>query len=127
MSYCRFSSDDWKSDVYVYESQEGYVCRVASNRILGDIPPLLDDMQSPYYWVRHKEQLDFVSEAPRVPIGGDHDGEDFVTCDLAHLRDKLRELVAAGYHVPAYVFEMIEEELEEEKTNDKQKANQETS
>lgn len=32
MSYCRFSSDDWMSDVYVYESAEGWVVHVAANR-----------------------------------------------------------------------------------------------
>jgi hypothetical protein len=32
MSYCRWSSDNWKSDVYVYEGDVGYVIHVASRR-----------------------------------------------------------------------------------------------
>lgn len=41
MSYCRFSSDNWKSNVYAYESVEGFEVYVASHRIVDELPPLL--------------------------------------------------------------------------------------
>lgn len=116
MSYCRFSSDDWKSDVYVYESQEGYVIHVAGNRLVGAIPALPEEVNTEAFWVRYKEQMDFVTQAARVNIGGAFDGADFTLSTLEELRDKLRELVAAGYHVPAHVFTAIEEEMKEEQT-----------
>lgn len=40
MSYCRFSSDNWWSDVYVYKSAEGWVTHVAGRR--GIISPVPD-------------------------------------------------------------------------------------
>ena len=39
MSYCRFSSEDFSSDVYCYaDCSGGFTTHVASNRIIGDIP-----------------------------------------------------------------------------------------
>lgn len=32
MSYCRFSTDDFRSDIYCYESIEGYQIHVAAFR-----------------------------------------------------------------------------------------------
>lgn len=115
MSYCRFSSDNWKSDVYVYESKEGYVIHIASNRFAGDIPSLLswNDATSDEYFARHKEQIDFVATTQRVAINGAFDGQDFTLATLEELRDLLRSLTAAGYHVPEYVFETIAEEMNE--------------
>ena len=40
MSICRFSSDNWKSDVYIYESECGIELHIASSRIISDIPKL---------------------------------------------------------------------------------------
>lgn len=42
MSYCRFSSDNWRSDVYVYENvYGGWTTHVASRRrMFGPIPDL---------------------------------------------------------------------------------------
>jgi hypothetical protein len=42
MSYCRFSSDNWKSDVYVYEADEGWVTHVAARRrMFAPVPDIL--------------------------------------------------------------------------------------
>lgn len=41
MSYCRFSSDNWKSDVYVYDAGYAYVIHVAGKkRLIAPIPEL---------------------------------------------------------------------------------------
>lgn len=34
MSYCRWSSDNWKCDLYCYEDANGYITHVADNRIV---------------------------------------------------------------------------------------------
>lgn len=113
MSYCRWSSDNWKSDVYVYEAKEGFIIHVAGARYVGNIPPLLgwNDATQDEYFARYKEQMDFVKQAVTVDIGGEFDGVDFTLATLEELRDKLREIAAAGYHVPEYVFETITEEI----------------
>lgn len=38
MSYCRFSSDNWGSDVYAYESGDGVAVHVAASKYVGDVP-----------------------------------------------------------------------------------------
>lgn len=39
MSYCRWSSDDFKSDVYVYESQAGWITHVKDGTGYADPNP----------------------------------------------------------------------------------------
>jgi hypothetical protein len=38
MSFCRMSDDNWKSDVYAYEDDGGFVVHVAAKRLVGEIP-----------------------------------------------------------------------------------------
>ena len=54
MSYCRWSSDNWKCDLYCYEDVSGGITtHVAGNRIVGDIPEaplsLLGKTEGHYY------------------------------------------------------------------------------
>lgn len=115
MSFCRFSSDNWHSDVYVYESEQGYEIHVAANRITGNIP-ILPEMthENADAWVKaHGEQLEFVQQAERAPIGGPFDGAWFTLATPGECATKLREIAAADYHVPEYVFEELEDEQDE--------------
>jgi len=88
MSYCRFSCDDGKSDVYVYEIAAGWVTHVASHRIVGR----------------------------RVPIGGPHDGETFTDHSAGACLRRLLNLSSDGYHVPAHALKALAEEVEEPPT-----------
>jgi len=121
MSFCRFSDDNFKSDVYAYESADGFELHVASNRVVGDIPavPRIGDI--PYiepgeFFRAHQAQHAFLETAERAPIGGPRDGESFCYATLRELYDGLLQLRADGYHVPQFTLEEIQEELEE--TND---------
>ena len=112
MSYCRFSDDNWKSDVYIYESADGYVCHVASNRIVGDIPKV-EYNTTVGFAMSHPIQMNYVENAERVAIGGVHDGETRVFDTLQELSDFTGELIAAGYHVPAWAIDSIMKEIAE--------------
>lgn len=119
MSFCRFSDDNFKSDVYAYESAEGFELHVAGNRVVGDIParPSIADIPyiAPGEFLRaHQAQLAFLETAERVPIGGPHDGKSFRYATLRELHDGLLQLRADGYHVPQFTLDDIEEELNEE-------------
>jgi hypothetical protein len=118
MSYCRFSSDNWKSDVCVYESADGFEVHVATNRMVGEIPPLLvlTEENREAYLDRYQEQMTAVEAAERVPINGPHDGKSFTFGTVQGLFFCLKGLQDAGYHVPQFVFEAIEEEMNEEPT-----------
>ena len=117
MSYCRFSDDNWKSDVYIYESDHGYVCHVASMRYVDAIPPLLawDKDNQAAYFERYTEQNAALRNAAKVRIGGPYDGAGETFDTIEELRDYVMELVAAGYHVPVFAIEAIEEEIAESK------------
>lgn len=116
MSYCRFSSDNWRSDVYAFESRDGFELHVASNRLAGDIPevPYILDV-GPEEWGRaHQAQMVAVRAAERLPIGGPRDGESFIYDTLRELYDALLLLRLDGYRVPDFTLEVIEEEMAEE-------------
>ena len=115
MSYCRWSSDNFKCDIYAYEHCDGYYAvHVASNKPVGDIPELLewDSENSEAWFKRHKEQMDFLDDAEREPIGLPFDGETYELWTLQKFLDKMLELKEAGYNVPAYVINEIRTEIE---------------
>ncbi len=113
MSYCRFSSDNWKSDVYCYESDHGFETHVASNRIVGTIPRL-KSIDDDGFMQAYRAQMAFLDKAEKKSIGLDFDGESYTDKTLVECKSRLLQLRESGYHVPDYVFEMIDEELLED-------------
>ena len=119
MSYCRWSSDNWRCDVYVYEScHGGFDIHVAGNRVVGEIPradlELLLRGNAKAYSELHKAQMEFLENAERKDIGLQYDGESYNEPDLEHLLRRLSILKKEGYNVPEYVFDTIEKEMTDE-------------
>ena len=97
MSYCRWSSMDFKCDLYVYESSDGIVIHVAGSR--RDIPdelfppPIADRPENPseedkaIHWDAWMERFCEVNtlvgsqEWPFLEIGGPYDGQTFTFSD----------------------------------------------
>lgn len=118
MSYCRYSSNNWNCDLYVwYDVDEYWVVMVASNRIVGDIPKCdladLRDGKIEKFNADHEAQMAFVKDAQRQRIGGPFDGQRFQEHTLEDLKARLLELRAAGYRFPDYVLKDVEEEIAE--------------
>lgn len=120
MSYCRWSSDNWLSDVYAYESARGFEVHLATNRYVGEIPPLLPwSEENPDAWFRrYQEQMAVVTRLPKEPIGGPFDGQTFVYATLDEFYDGLLDIMKEGYHVPDFVFDMLEDEIATAVTGD---------
>lgn len=98
MSYCRFSCDDFKSDVYVYASSRGgIVTHVATHRYV--YPPKYGDVE----WCN--------SRPPAVAIGLQYDGAVFNHRDERDCLNSLRHLKEVGYHVPEHALKRLEEEV----------------
>ena len=116
MSYCRFSSDDPRSDIYCHEADAGYVIHVAKTRAVIDapLPPRVPHHQIYAWLARDREVRDLLSKAPRPAIGLAHDGETFTDATAAECADRLEYLRALGYHVPQYAIDSLREEAEEE-------------
>lgn len=119
MSYCRFSSNDFQCDVYVYEDVTGgFTTHVAANRLVysDPLPPRVDfDESRIAEWIARQQQVSkMIEEAHRVHIGLPHDGESFNDSDAASCADRLEQLRALGYIVPQYAIDTLREESNEE-------------
>jgi hypothetical protein len=123
MSYCRWSSDDFKSDVYTYAHVDGsWTTHVAGRRRVG-----LDTLpENPYsrealnradwkdlYKAYHAklQSLEFVD------IDLPHVGETFKDASPQECADTLRMLKGLGYHVPDGVIEALDDEEPEPSTD----------
>lgn len=114
MSYCRFSTNDFRCDVYVYASRDGWVIHVARNKSVlpDDMPdePDLDDVDA---WVKHMQLIQgLVQTSRRVPLDLGHDGETFVLPSPGECADKLAMLAECGYRMPPRVVTDLREEQE---------------
>lgn len=143
MSYCRFSSDNWRSDVYTYEHcGGGFVTHVAGNKRI--FPPIPD---IPYSWMPrfgakyvpaerrvvyptrwhsfaahrvysvsalwHRLHMWSLSVIPSKNIGLPHDGESFSDETASECAERLVSLRAVGYHVPQSAINALREEAAE--------------
>lgn len=112
MAYCRWSSDNWKSDVYVYESNRGIEIYVAGMRYAGEAPEGDYYVDGKYNAEHYKAVHDWLASAERVEIGGPSDGKCYV-CEREDALTVLDRLRTEGYHVPQYAIDEIRKELEE--------------
>lgn len=119
MSYCRWSSDDFRCDLYCYETNASFVIEVKTHRLAGDLPrigdyPLNADQETITRWVRAEEEQSRIRETlERLPIGLPHDGASIWVKTLGEFRQTLRLLRSEGYNFPDYVLEEVEREIVE--------------
>lgn len=121
MSYCRWSTNDFSCDLYVYCSGDDlYTIHVAGNRVVGKIPKITSDymdsgdpkdmVRCEEYVAQHKAQLDWLDNAKREKITLKYAGESFYLPQEATVA-KLKELKELGYVFPDYVIKDIEDEV----------------
>lgn len=112
MSYCRFSTDDFQTDIYCYKSDNGYVIHVAKNKrvFTEKLPPKVDLKNITDYLERWNTVLKMVDKAERVPIGLEFDGETYINRTPQELLQTLLMLKEAGYRFPNYVIDIVREE-----------------
>lgn len=120
MSYCRWSSDDWRSDVYVFaDSRGGWTTHVASRRhnLAGvDFPPPVrispdsTEAERKAWIARHRLVESMVERATLEPIGGPADGEEFNDPTPGACADRLLTLRGQGYWVPQYAVDALRAE-----------------
>jgi len=117
MSYCRWSSDNMRSDVYAYEDVAGgYTVHIRKSRptnpeILPDFPAKAlaeKDIEAVQEWMDKKRVA--YPKLVYEDIGLEHDGETMGAESLRELHMVLSYLKGLGYYVPDVTFEMIEDE-----------------
>jgi len=114
MSYCRWSSDNWRCDLYCYEDVNGGITtHVACNRIVGDVPevPFILDVSADEFMKAHKKQMEFLDTAKREKIGLPYDGETFNDPDYESFLKRLLHLREVGYNFPDWVIEEVKEDI----------------
>lgn len=115
MAICRWSTEDFTSDVYIYESLGGIEIHVAGRRLILDEPlPVMPDITDPTVsaerWLAaHQVRRGIIDRATRVCIGGPFDGASFVESDDAAALGRLRQLADAGYRIPACAWDALSE------------------
>ena len=117
MSFCRFSSDDWNSDVYVYaDIAGGYTVHVAANRVLIErdgLPPITAGLSADRHkwaqqWVaRHQATMRQLDEASREQIDHPDAGDSHWSLPAEDVYHLLARLASEGFHVPEGVAEAV--------------------
>ena len=112
MRYCRWSSDGFMCDVYVYENVSGkWTTHVADNRILERAPERwwngITDEEFHEANEKYNKHMDTVG---RESIGLPHDGETFDDDTPGECADTLKELKRIGYNVPQYAIDELRNE-----------------
>jgi len=127
MSYCRWSSGDFSSDLYIYaDCYGGYTTHIAGNRLIPKepLPPPVwvpgKKLPKSKYSAWRKRELEvrrILNEARRVKIKLPHVGETFNDPTLEDLIQRLIYLGRLGYQFPdTLVGTLIEEIKDDEMT-----------
>lgn len=114
MSYCRWSSDGFMCDVYVYEDcSGGWTTHVATNRVKERAPEIFVPGATPEeYRERYDKYRKHMDTVERERINLPHAGESFNDATPGECAQRLQDLKALGYNVPQYAIDaLLEEEL----------------
>jgi len=110
MSYCRWSSDGWRSDVYVYESSDGFEIHVARYKRVHPDPCPTVDYTSPDAAEQDEAADRWLDESRLEPLSLPCDGASFCFATPREAACKLRELHQEGYHIPLHALGALAEE-----------------
>lgn len=117
MSYCRWSSDSFRCDLYCYEDASGgWTTHVAGRkRVLPDDVRDADagllKIDSTEWVRRHNAFMAALDQYPLVDIDLPHAGETFNDATLEEFRERIVWLKGLGYRVPDCVLEAIDQEI----------------
>ena len=116
MAFCRWSSMDFGCDLYCYESEQGIVTHVASQRVVGEVPKvesslflqLSEETFVQKFLEQQRAQFHFLETAERKPIGLKYDGQTFYD-DKESFLIRLNMLREEGYRFPNITQEDIDD------------------
>lgn len=125
MSYCRWSCDYYRSDLYVFQSDRGWESYVAGRRINVDPPADLVDMPkgtaeawvaawtATSVWYASLKVDGQIPDALWLDLDtvGPEARAHYIDATPGECLDRLRALSAKGFNVPAHAIEMLEEEV----------------
>lgn len=117
VAYCRWSSDDFQCDLYVYESAQGWECHVAGRKLdmAGvELPPPADLADFDAWLQRHNDVrgiLDALRQQERwIDIPEPHGGKTYTFDSPGEMADYLDTLESAGLRFPDWLESALREE-----------------
>lgn len=115
MALCRFS--DFQCDLYIYESERGIECYVATQRYENEpeppaFPPGVDTAQWDLFWRDYQAYKAEIEAARLAPIGLPADGTGETFGDWGQVLAHVLHLRSLGYQVPDWVINSIKEEAD---------------
>lgn len=122
MSYCRWSSDDFQSDIYCYQNiHSGYTVMIAGMKhvLKEPLPPPIDFMDSKgkidfekyrEYIKRDDMVMGIIKRANLVKIGLPEDGKTYHFETPIETITALKMLRDMGYRVPQKAIDELEKE-----------------
>ncbi len=111
MGYCRWSSDDYQCDVYVYEDVSGgWTTHIAGNRVVFEDPlpePVLSETDgfTEKWLARHGIVMKMLENAEHVDIDHPEAGQSHNDSTPEDCADRLEALRAEGFVVPQYAID----------------------
>ena len=112
MSYCRFSCDNIKSDVYAYEAEDCFIVHVASYYYDVELPPAIrhGDYETDELWITayletHKKTREITQLLEPKKHEKEYAGKSKAFDTESEMFEFLKELKSLGYHVPDYAFD----------------------
>jgi len=117
MSYCRFSSNDFRCDFYAYGSTNGYDLHIACQRVIWEPPPspyAMEFLDLPHdEWSKiYKTYFDAFDAAPHEDIELDGAGDYVIYNTLQEMRDGIAEYIERGFQAPDWLLPMLDEEIQ---------------
>ena len=122
MSYCRFSSDYFRSDVYCYESESGICVHMANNRVVdwsGAPPPVAlagpvsRELIAAFMDCHNKTSAWLTTKPEREVINHPEAGAGHVFSSYLDAADFIEQMSADGFHVPEGVVDELRIEARE--------------
>lgn len=118
MAYCRWSTDDFQCDLYVYEDcAGGWTIHIAGRRTVYSekLPPPIELTQETAleYFHRHQKIMQMHGSAKMVEIDLPYVGETILVDSLQELLATLIQLKEIGYIFPDSVIKEVEGEIAE--------------
>lgn len=121
MSLCRWSSDDFRCDLYIYEAEGGWECHVASKRRVWEPPEgttglamLAGRIPSDEWMDRYDRYHKALDAAPLEPVRSAWAGESFTGMSIRELAATVEMLADDGCRFPESVLDDVREMLAEE-------------
>jgi hypothetical protein len=113
MSFCRFSDDDFRCDLYCIGTGQGATTYVANGRYPEDTPKVPDLMTSdPQVFAdAFNAQMAHCLAHGTTPLDLPHAGETFVDPDMPSFLARVESLAALGYRIPAWLIPTIKAEI----------------